>query len=112
MVGNFQGEEVREGSMGKVAPHFVVGIIGSKGEELADGEEGELAVRTDVGGGQKWIFKGYVKKGKVDKREKTHNGKTWYCTGDRGIRDKDGYFWFVGRDDDVSSICRVGATKC
>lgn len=45
--------------------------------------------------------KGYIKNGKIDKREKLFGGKTWYSTGDRGIRDKDGYFWFVGRDDDV-----------
>lgn len=45
---------------------------------------------------------GYVKNGKIDRRIKTHSGKTWYCTGDRGVRDPDGYFWFVGRDDDVS----------
>lgn len=58
LVGNFEGEQVREGSMGKVAPSFVVGIIGAKGQELPLGEEGELAVRTDVGGGRSWIFKG------------------------------------------------------
>ncbi|ORY79352.1 acyl-coenzyme A synthetase O-MACS [Leucosporidium creatinivorum] len=110
MVGNFQGEEVREGSMGKLAPHVIVAVIDSNGKELPDGEEGELAVRVDVGGGSRWIFKGYIKNGKVDKRQKTHGGKTWYCTGDRGIRDRDGYFWFVGRDDDVitTSGYRVG----
>jgi acyl-coenzyme A synthetase/AMP-(fatty) acid ligase len=42
------------------------------------------------------IIAGYIKHGKIDKREKTFDGKTWYCTGDRGTRDKDGYFWFVG----------------
>ncbi|SCZ99085.1 BZ3500_MvSof-1268-A1-R1_Chr3-1g05803 [Microbotryum saponariae] len=110
MVGNFAGEKVKEGSMGKCAPHFVVGIIGPNGEELEDGQEGELAVRTDVGGGAKWIFKGYIKKGKIDKREKKFGGKTWYCTGDRGVRDTDKYFHFVGRDDDVitSSGYRIG----
>lgn len=44
--------------MGKVAPSFVVGIIDSEGKELPDGSEGELAVRTDIGGGSCWIFKG------------------------------------------------------
>ncbi|GAA6002262.1 hypothetical protein JCM10207_003152 [Rhodosporidiobolus poonsookiae] len=109
-VGNFEGVEVREGSMGKVAPFFKVGIIGPDGEELGTDEEGEIAIRTDTGGGRCWIFKGYVKNGKIDKREKTHSGKTWYCTGDRGTRDQDGYFWFVGRDDDVitSSGYRIG----
>lgn len=125
MVGNFEGEEVRQGSMGKVAPSFVVGIIDDKGKELGDGEEGELAVRTDVGGGSRWIFKGerasldsltlkssltlfltgYIKNGVVDKRQKTFDGKTWYGTGDRGIRDKDGYYWFVVSVAEIAMIC-------
>ncbi|GAA5821246.1 hypothetical protein JCM11251_004532 [Rhodosporidiobolus azoricus] len=109
-VGNFEGVPVREGSMGKVAPFFEVNIIGPAGEELGTDEEGEIAIRTDKGAGGHWIFKGYVKNGKIDLRQKTHSGKTWYSTGDRGTRDKDGYFWFVGRDDDVitSSGYRIG----
>lgn len=53
---------------------------------------------------------GYVKDGKIDKREKTFAGKTWYCTGDRAFRDADGYYWFVGRADDVISSAgyRIG----
>ena len=110
MVGNWDGVKVREGSMGKVAPFFEVGIIGPNGEELKRGEEGELAVRCDQGAGTVYIFKGYIKNGKIDKRQKTHGGKTWYCTGDRGILDEDDYFHFVGRDDDVitSSAYRIG----
>ncbi|GAA6003100.1 uncharacterized protein JCM10292_002861 [Rhodotorula paludigena] len=109
-VGNWEGVQVREGSMGKPGPFFQMGIIGQDGEELGVGQEGEIAIRTDEGGGACWIFKGYVKNGKIDKREKSHGGKTWYCTGDRGLRDGDGYFWFVGRDDDVitTSGYRVG----
>lgn len=104
LVGNWEGETIRPGSMGQVAPGgFEVNVVGPKGEEMGVGEEGELAVRTDCGAGSKWIFKGYVKgDGSVDKREKEYAGKRWYCTGDRGTRDADGYFWFVGRDDDVS----------
>ncbi|GAA6010179.1 hypothetical protein JCM11491_005378 [Sporobolomyces phaffii] len=110
MVGNWDGVDVKEGSMGKAAPHFEIGIIGPDGEELPVGHEGELAVRTDAGAGSCWIFKGYIKNGKVDKRQKTHAGKTWYCTGDRGVKDEDDYFHFVGRDDDVitSSGYRIG----
>ncbi|GAA5975559.1 hypothetical protein JCM10908_005202 [Rhodotorula pacifica] len=109
-VGNFEGIPVREGSMGKVAPFFEVSVIDHEGRELAAGEEGELAIRTDQGAGAVWLFKGYVKNGKIDRRTKTHNGKTWYCTGDRAVRDSDEYFWFVGRDDDVitSSGYRIG----
>ncbi|GAA5936719.1 hypothetical protein JCM3775_000179 [Rhodotorula graminis] len=109
-IGNWEGVEVREGSMGKVGPFFIAGIVDDDGRELATGEEGSIAIRTDTGGGAHWIFKGYVKNGKVDKRERSHGGKTWYMTGDRGVLDKDGYFWFVGRDDDVitTSGYRVG----
>lgn len=44
--------------MGKAGPFFQVGIIGEDGRELGTGEEGELAIRTDHGGGAHWIFKG------------------------------------------------------
>ena len=57
-VGNFEGISVREGSMGKVSPFFEVSIIDNEGRELADGEEGELAIRADTGAGAVWIFKG------------------------------------------------------
>lgn len=50
--------QVREGSMGKAAPFFQVGIIDHDGRELGDDQEGEIAIRTDVGGGAVWIFKG------------------------------------------------------
>ncbi|GAA5881051.1 hypothetical protein JCM8547_001583 [Rhodosporidiobolus lusitaniae] len=109
-VANWEGVPVRLGSMGKVGPFFQVSIIDHDGKELGVGQEGEIGIRTDEGGGSCWIFKGYIKNGKLDKREKTANGKTFYCTGDRGYRDEDGYFWFVGRDDDVitTSGYRVG----
>ncbi|GAA5981426.1 hypothetical protein JCM5350_004061 [Sporobolomyces pararoseus] len=110
MVGNYDGVKVKEGSMGKPSPFFEIGIIGSRGEELGVGEEGEIGVRTDQGAGTCYIFKGYIKNGKVDKRQKSHGGKTWYCTGDRGIKDEDGYFTFVSRDDDIigSAGYRIG----
>ncbi|KAL8277980.1 hypothetical protein RQP46_009612 [Phenoliferia psychrophenolica] len=109
VVGNFQGQAIRPGSMGLVSPGFEVGVVGTD-RIMKTGEEGELCIRTDQGGGSHWIFKGYLKEGKIDKREKVVGGKTWYCTGDRGFQDVDGYFWFVGRDDDVitSAGYRIG----
>lgn len=102
-IANFKGEPVREGSMGKMMPWYEVGIVDHEGRELGLDEEGELAIRADVGGGKGWIMKGYVRAGgRIDKGQKEHAGKTWYCTGDRAKKDRDGYFWFVGRDDDVS----------
>ncbi|KAK4051864.1 hypothetical protein OIV83_002569 [Microbotryomycetes sp. JL201] len=92
MVGNFEGVKVKPGSMGKVAPSFVMGVLDAEGRELPDGQEG------------------YVKEGKIDTRRITVDGKQWYCTGDRGTRDLDGYFTFKSRDDDVitSSGYRIG----
>lgn len=109
VVGNFFGMKIKPGSMGKAAPGIEMGILGPNG--LAEvGDEGEIVVRTDSGGGKNWIFKGYLKEGKLDLRQKTFHGKTWYCTGDRAFKDSDGYYHFVGRDDDVISSAgyRIG----
>lgn len=57
VAGNFEGIEVRLGSFGKVAPGFELGVLGPEGE-LEVGQEGEICVRTDRGGGSNWIFKG------------------------------------------------------
>lgn len=96
VVANFEGVAVRPGSMGKAAPGVTMAIIGPNGVE-EPGVEGEIAVRTDQGGGAHWIFKGYLKDGgEIDLRQKSFPGAgTWYCTGDRGFRDEDDYFWFV-----------------
>jgi len=91
--------------MGKPSPGINLAILNSKGEKVVN-EEGDISVlMTSMS--ENLIFKGYrrgiggnvqiVRPEKVDK-----DGKRWYLTGDRGYMDKDGYFWFVGRDDDVS----------
>ena len=77
-----------------------------------------MAVLMNDGSGNKGffgIFNGYVNDDNtISRREKTftYNGekKVWYMTGDKARRDKDGYFWFVGRSDDVinSSGYRIG----
>lgn len=56
-MGNFEGMQVREGSMGKPAPGMEMAILGPTGV-LGVGEEGEIVVRCDRGGGMNWIFKG------------------------------------------------------
>jgi acyl-coenzyme A synthetase/AMP-(fatty) acid ligase len=96
--------------MGKPSPGIDLAVISANGEPVTD-EEGDLAVKiTPVS--QHLIFNGYHKE--VDGVEKfvrpehtDKSGQRWYKTGDRAWQDKDGYFWFVGRDDDVPpSICR------
>jgi acyl-coenzyme A synthetase/AMP-(fatty) acid ligase len=106
LVANFPGQPVKEGSMGKPAPGFYVSIIDNDGNEVEPGVEGDIAVRVKperpVG-----LFKEYF--GEPERTAGCFKGD-WYITGDRGIKDEDGYLWFVGRADDViiSSGYRIG----
>lgn len=97
LVGNFPGVEVRPGSMGKPAPGFDVAIVDDAGSILPPGAEGHVGVRIrperPVG-----FFDGYW--GDPDATARTEAGD-YYLTGDRATMDADGYFWFVGRADDV-----------
>lgn len=98
MIANFASEEVRPGSMGLAVPGVEVAIARRKEEgiDLIEGadEEGEIAIRT----GWPSMFRAYL-------NEETRYAKSfsggYYLTGDLAKRDKDGYFWFVGRSDDV-----------
>jgi acetyl-CoA synthetase/medium-chain acyl-CoA synthetase len=107
LVANYPCLQVRPGSMGKPLPGFTVAIIDAEtGQELPAGREGDIAVRVKptrpLG-----LFREYWKN-----PEATANSfrGDWYITGDRGRRDADGYFWFVGRADDViiSAGYRIG----
>jgi len=106
VIGNLFGSEHRLGSMGKPVPLYDVDIVDPDGNPVADGETGEIVIRTSekVPCG---LFKGYY----LDE-EKTneawHDGL--YHTGDTAWRDEDGFYWYVGRVDDVikSSGYRIG----
>jgi acyl-coenzyme A synthetase/AMP-(fatty) acid ligase len=105
LVANYPCLPVRPGSMGKPTPGFVVDIVDDEGIVLAPGQEGNIAVQTDprpVG-----LFDGYWRD---DDRTRSVFRHGWYYTGDRGTKDTDGYFWFVGRADDVilSAGYRIG----
>ena len=106
LVGNFPILEVKPGSMGKPAPCFHVAVIDAEGNELPPNQEGDIAVRISperpVG-----LFKEYWKD---PARTQDVVRGNWYITGDRAIVDEEGYFWFVGRSDDVilSSGYRIG----
>jgi acetyl-CoA synthetase len=94
MIANYPALDIRPGSMGRPFPGIEPGIIDEEGNVVAPGEEGDLAVRP----GWPSMFRIYWnKKEMYDSRFK--NG--WYITGDRARMDADGYFWFVGRADDV-----------
>lgn len=106
LCGNFPTEEVRPGSMGKPSPGFDLAVIDHDGQELGPNNEGDIAVRVQperpLG-----LFKEYWRN--PEAMERSFTGE-WYLTGDRAYRDADGYFWFVGRADDViiSAGYRIG----
>jgi acetyl-CoA synthetase/medium-chain acyl-CoA synthetase len=103
LAGNFPGMEVRPGSMGLPCPGHELTVIDGDGEELPAGEEGDIALR----GRPPTLFTGYW-----DAPDATAAvfRDEWYVTGDRAVRDDDGYLWFSGRADDVilSAAYRIG----
>jgi len=98
MIANFACMDIRPGSMGKPLPGVEAAIFrGTDGRFIdvsASGEEGELALRV----GWPSMFRGYWKD---PERYQNCFSDGHYLTGDLARRDKDGYFWFVGRKDDV-----------
>lgn len=96
----------RRGSMGRPAPPFDLAVIDEAGARLPSGVEGNVALRT-AGGRAPGLFLGY--RGDPVRTEAVFQDD-WYLTGDRAYVDEEGYFWFVGRADDVilSSGYRIG----
>ncbi|NXA16115.1 ACSM4 synthetase, partial [Sapayoa aenigma] len=102
----FKGMKIKPGSMGKAAPLYDVQIIDKSANILPPGQQGEIAVRSKpirpLG-----FFSEYV-----DNPKKTAESERgdFYVTGDRGTMDEDGYFQFIGRNDDIiiSSGYRIG----
>ena len=106
MIANLMGNSHKLGSMGKPTPAYDVDILDPDGNPVPDGETGEIVVKISdkVPCG---LFAGYYKnKEKTD--EVWHDG--YYHTGDTAWRDEDGFYWYVGRVDDVikSSGYRIG----
>lgn len=94
MIANRPGLEVRPGSMGKPLVGIEPAILADDGTAVADGEQGNLCVKA----GWPSMFVTYLN------NESAYNSKfrdNWYYTGDTAYRDADGYFWFMGRSDDV-----------
>jgi len=93
-ISNHPGREVRPGSMGKPVAGIEAAILSDQGECLPDNEQGNLCLK------QGWpsMFVTYLHNETVY-RQKFRDG--YYFTGDMAWRDPDGYYWFVGRSDDV-----------
>ena len=94
MIANYACMDIRPGSMGRPLPGINPGIIDAEGNEKPDGTEGNLAVRTP------WpsMFQTYWQQ---QERYDSRFVNGWYITGDEAVRDSDGYYWFIGRSDDV-----------
>ena len=105
-IANLYGANIKPGAMGKPVPGYGIDIVDQDGNPVEDGVNGEIVIRTDpqptCG-----VFLGYYRN-----QEATdavwHDGM--YHTGDVAWRDEDGYYWYVGRADDVikSSGYRIG----
>ena len=106
-IGNLAGQPIKPGSMGKPIPGYGVELLDENGQPVPDGVNGEICIRADYGETKCGLFLGYYED--PDKtRSVWHDG--YYHTGDVAWRDEDGYFWYVGRADDVikSSGYRIG----
>ena len=106
LIGNLVGKQHKVGSMGLPAPVYDIDIIDENGNSVAVGEVGEVVVNVKDGA-PCGLFTGYYNdKEKTD--EVWHDG--YYHTGDTAWRDEDGFYWYVGRVDDVikSSGYRIG----
>lgn len=103
MIANLTSLDIKPGSMGKPVPGITGAILDENQQELPDSQEGDLAFKPgwpsmmiDVWGNRKQ-YQRYFKNG-------------WFVSGDKAVRDNDGYFWFKGRADDIikTSGERVG----
>ena len=105
-IANLLGTQLKPGAMGKPVPGYGIDLVDTDGNPVEDGVNGEIVIRTEpkttCG-----VFLGYYRN-----QEATDN--VWhdgmYHTGDLAWRDEDGYYWYVGRADDVikSSGYRIG----
>ena len=106
IIGNLTGAPHKIGSMGKPAPIYEVELMDADGKPVPVGETGEICIRV-ADGAPCGLFTGYYNA--PDKTaEVWHDG--YYHTGDTAWKDEDGFYWFVGRVDDVikSSGYRIG----
>ncbi|WP_225842474.1 acyl-CoA synthetase [Streptomyces albus] len=104
LLGNFPGVPVKPGSMGRPLPGWDVALLDEHDREVPVGQPGEICLRA---GSNPQYPLGYWNRPEAS--AETFGG-TWYRTKDQAVMDEDGYFWFLGRTDDVikTSGYRVG----
>lgn len=96
IVGNLRGMEPKPGSMGKPSPQYKVDIVDANGKSCPPGTVGEIVVGIEPH--PAGIFIGYYRD-RIKTRETLFGG--FHHTGDLAWKDEDGYYWYVGRNDDV-----------
>ncbi len=103
MIANYPAMDVKPGSMGKPIPGVVAGVVDDNGNQLKTGEEGNLAIKRGWPSMMRAVWKN-------EDKYKSYFIGDWYISGDKASVDEDGYFWFVGRADDVIKTAgeRVG----
>ena len=103
LISNYPSMPIKLGSMGKPFPGITAAIVDADGNELPCGSEGELTIIPGWPAMMKSIWRN-------EEKYKSYFKGRWFLTGDRAYVDKDGYFWFVGRGDDVikTSGHRIG----
>lgn len=98
LCANFEWIKPKPGSMGKPSPLYDIDIVDDNGRTCPPGTEGRIVIKSLDKGLPPGLFKGYY-------RDEAATSAVWhdsmYDTGDVAWRDEDGYFWFVGRSDDV-----------
>jgi len=94
LIANYPCMDIKPGSMGKPIPGITAEIVDDEGKKLRIGKIGNLAIRPPWPSMMKTIWR-------RPQKYKSYFVNNWYITGDLAYKDKDGYFWFVGRADDV-----------
>ena len=106
-LANLVGSTPKPGSMGRPSPLYDIAVVDSDGQPVSTGDVGEIVIRADRENPPTGLFMGYYRDGEKT-LEAWHDG--YYHTGDTVWQDEDGYYWYVGRTDDVikASGYRIG----
>lgn len=98
MIANYRSMEVKPGSMGKPLPGIIAAIADVDGSEIKIYDNSENQGHLVLKKGFPSLFRGYLHE--EERYQKCFKGD-WYISGDLAKIDKEGYFWFIGRADDI-----------
>ena len=100
-IANYPCMDIKIGSMGKPIPGLTASIVDDKGKVLGINKEGNIALKPKWPSMMHTIWR-------RPQKYKSYFVNGWYLSGDHGMVDKDGYFWFIGRADDVIKTSGTG----